>query len=143
MSVESRLAQLERKVRNIRGPGVVHTPEGIAVRPVSVPAIPPPTRKQRLTVFPCLVKWVAGSDGTSSAYATWTYDVYAIGDTTYDNALTETAQQPTCGRCRSIKASVTKATDGSVGLAYYKADGTVGLMDCQEVYAQTTCEEPA
>jgi hypothetical protein len=135
--VERRLAQLERKVRNIRGPGVTHTPEGIAIRPVA--AAQPASRRSKQSTFPVLVKWSAGSDGTSTTYATWTYNLYRLSDTAYTNALTDAAVQPTCGRCRSIKASVTKATDGSVGLAYIAADGTVALFDCPELYATTAC----
>ena len=136
--VERRLAQLERKVRNIRGPGVTHTPEGIAIRPVAQRPTPQPSRR-RDRVFPCIVKWVAGSDGTSSAYATWTYNLYALTDTAYETELTAAPVQPTCGRARSIKASVTKATDGSVGLAYIDVDGNVALFDCAEFYTTTAC----
>jgi hypothetical protein len=90
------------------------------------------------SMFPCIVEWQGGADGTSSAYATYTYNVYALSDTGFLNPLAE-AVQPTCGRCRNIMASVDPAGDGSIAFAFVKTDGTVGLMDCQETYNQSNC----
>lgn len=90
------------------------------------------------SVFPCIVEWQGGADGTSSAYATYTYNVYAMSDTGFLNPLAE-AIQPSCGRCRSLMASVEPAGDGSIALAFVKTDGTVGLMDVAETFNQTNC----
>lgn len=88
--------------------------------------------------FPVLVKWNAGSNGSSSAYASWTYDVYPLWDTGYVDKISS-ALQPTFGRCRTIKASVTKATDGSTGSAYIDKDGSFVLADVQELYGTNAC----
>jgi hypothetical protein len=90
-------------------------------------------------LIPVLVVWSAGSDGNSTTYATWTYNIYRLADTGHATALTAAAVQPLCSRARTIKASVMKATSDSIGSAFLDADGTYKLFDCNEVYAQTNC----
>lgn len=91
-------------------------------------------------VIPVLVKSNGGSDGTRDAYATWAYDLYAIGDTGYTTKLnTSGALQPLSSPARIAKWSVTKAADGSVGLALYQS-GAIVLYSCQEtVGTQANC----
>ena len=87
-----------------------------------------------------IVKWSAGSDGSSSTFAAWTYDVYALADTGYVTKLNLSgAVNPKCSRARIAMCSVTKATDGSVGLAYYDTSGAIQIFDLQEVIAQNSC----
>lgn len=93
--------------------------------------------------FPVRVKWVAGTNGDDSNYASWTYDIYHPKDEDLATKLNVTAQQPECGRCRTLMSGVTKATNGSIGIAYRGVTGLAKLFDCQEVYEQEACEEDA
>jgi hypothetical protein len=91
--------------------------------------------------FAVLVKWNAGSDGNNTTYATWTYDLYATSDTGYVTPLNLSgALQPENSPARIAKWSVTKATDGTVGEAYYDAAGVIQLYTCREKIAgQINC----
>lgn len=91
--------------------------------------------------FPVRVKQVGGSNGDDSNYASWTYDSYHIKDEDLATKLNVSAQQPECGRCRTIKTGVTQATNGSIGIAYRGVTGLVKLFDCQELYEQAECDE--
>ena len=92
---------------------------------------------------PVLLFQNGGSNGggaPSPAYASWTYDLYNIGDTGYVNRLnTSGPLGPSCGRCRTLMSQVVQAPNGSVGSAYIAADGTVRLFDCPEIYGQNDC----
>jgi hypothetical protein len=91
--------------------------------------------------FAVLVKWNAGSDGNNTTYATWTYDLYALDDTGYTTPLNLSgALQPENSPARIAKWSVTKATDGTVGEAYYDAAGVIQLYTCREkIGGQNNC----
>jgi hypothetical protein len=82
--------------------------------------------------IPVLVVWSAGSDGTSSTVATWTYNIYRLADTGHATALTAAAVQPENSPARIFKGPVTKATNDTVGEAYIAADGTWKLYSCCE-----------
>lgn len=75
MSTESRLAQLERKMRNIRGPGVSHSPEGITIRTVAAVQPSTPRRSKRR-----IIVRVSGNsrDGTNWR---WTYSFVQVEKT--------------------------------------------------------------
>jgi hypothetical protein len=89
--------------------------------------------------FPVLVKWNAGSDGDSTTYASWTYDLYALADTGYASALNGSALQPENSPARIVQGPVTKAGDGTVGQAYYATDGTIKLYSCCEKHGKVGC----
>lgn len=87
-----------------------------------------------------LIKANGGSDGTSSTYASWTYDVYALADTGYVKKLnTSGAVNPKCSRARIIIGPVTAATDGSVADCYYDTTGAVQIFDLQEFHGKQAC----
>jgi hypothetical protein len=91
--------------------------------------------------FPVLVKWNAGSDGNSTTYATWTYDLYPLGDTGYTLQLNSGgALQPENSPARIAMWSVSKAPDGTVGHAYFDASGNIQLYTCRErIGGQKNC----
>jgi hypothetical protein len=82
-----------------------------------------------------IVKWVAGTDGSSTTYASWTYDLYAKSDTGYVTKLNTTALQPTRSAARTQYGLVQKAPDGSIAFTYRDATGALKLWDCQELRA--------
>lgn len=85
--------------------------------------------------FPVLVKWSAGTDGSGTTMASYTYDLYDGWDSTFLNKINPLAIQPTRSAARTQFGKVTKASDGSVGSAYIDSTGTIKLWDCQEIRA--------
>jgi hypothetical protein len=97
-------------------------------------------------LFPVIVKWSAGSDGTYSkstntgSFASWTYDLYPQNDTGYTTKLNKAgALQPKRSPARMFIGPVGKAPDGSVGLAYFDSTGAIALWDLQETRATEAC----
>jgi hypothetical protein len=90
------------------------------------------------STFPVLVVWSAGSDGDAANYATWTYLIYALTDTSHLAALAASAAQPENSPARIVKGPVIKAPVDSVGMAYTAADGTVHLYTCAEKHGSCT-----
>ena len=88
--------------------------------------------------FPVLVVWSAGSDGDATGYATWTYNIYANGDTAHATALTAAAVSPENSPARIVQGPVAKAVSDSIGQAYISADGTVHLYTCCEKHGTCT-----
>lgn len=87
-----------------------------------------------------LVKWVGGAAGNRTTYCSWTYDLYPLGDTGYTAKLNQAgALQPENSPARVLKVAVTKASDGTTGLAYYGADGAIRLYSCCEKMSQLNC----
>ena len=62
------------------------------------------------------------------------YDIYELADTGYVTKLNLSgAIAPKCSRARlNAGLTITAATDGSVGIAYYDVSNVVQLFDCQE-----------
>lgn len=85
--------------------------------------------------FPVLVKWSAGTDGSGTTMASYTYDLYDGWDSTFLNKINSLAIQPTRSAARTQFGKVTKASDGSVGSAYIDSTGIIKLWDCQEIRA--------
>jgi hypothetical protein len=88
--------------------------------------------------FPVLVVWSAGSDGDAANYATWTYLIYALADTSHLAALAASAAQPENSPARIVKGPVIKAPVDSIGQAYTATDGTVHLYTCAEKHGSCT-----
>jgi len=84
---------------------------------------------------PVLVK-ANGTDGTNT-----TYDLYALSDTGYVTKLNLAgALAPKCSRARwQTVLTVTAATDGTVGEAYYDSTGAIQLYNCQEFVPMGAC----
>lgn len=98
------------------------------------------TRVEPITTRWVLVKQNAGSDGTSSTYATWTYDLYDIKDVSLATKLNVAgALQPLASAARVAFGSVTEASNGSIALAFYGADGTIMLWNVQEKAVSNVC----
>jgi hypothetical protein len=92
--------------------------------------------------IPVLVVWSAGSDGTSSTVATWTYNIYRMADTGHATALTAAAVQPENSPARIFKGPVTKAADDTTGEAYIAVDGTWKLYSCCEKHGSAAKDCP-
>jgi hypothetical protein len=86
-----------------------------------------------------LIKRVAGSDGNATTLATWTYDLYELGDTGYTNKLNDSALQPVRSPARMLEGKVTRPSDGSVGMAYIDAAGDIQLWDLGETRTKFAC----
>ncbi len=89
------LLRMRRKLDNIRGPGVVNTPDGIWIQPPSIPAGRPGASPSPGTIPVRLVAdgGYDGSDGTDGSYggygyyASWTYTLYGIADASHTTPL--------------------------------------------------------
>lgn len=91
------------------------------------------------SLFPVLIKSVGGSDGTQTTYASWTYDLYPLGDTSYTNKINSSALQPLCSRARYMEGKVVKPSDGDYGEAFYDASGNIVLWDLPEKRSKGAC----
>lgn len=93
-------------------------------------------------MFPVRIKRNGGSDGTSSTYATWTYDLYNLKDEDYETKLnTSGAIQPEASAARVTYGSVEQASDGSTGVAYRGVTGIIKLWNVQEKAVASECED--
>lgn len=94
-------------------------------------------------VTPVLLKQNGGSDGSwPSTAATWSYDLYALSDIGYVTKLNLSGPiVPYASRAEAVNSSVTAAADGTVGFAYFKADGTIDLYLAKDFIVQNTCTE--
>jgi hypothetical protein len=102
---------------------------------------------KRAGVVPVLVKQNGGSDGTyddatnTGTVAAWEYDIYNLDDTGYVTKLnTGGTLQPLRSAARVTIGPVVQADDGSEGLAFFGADGSIHLWDCQETVDTEACE---
>jgi hypothetical protein len=87
------------------------------------------------TVFPVTLTQAGGSDGTSSAKASWTYNV---ADALTGDSLASAAD-PTASPHLHQRPAVGSMIRATSGLAYYKADGTLVLAFVNEVADQSAC----
>ena len=130
------LRRMRQKLDGVKG-AKSNTPRALVFAPGQQPPEETTFDDPGRFLFPVLVKSNGGSDGTSSTRATWAYDLYALGDTTYQTKLNTTggARQPKNSPARIQFGSVTKASDGSDAMGYYDKDGAIQLWSCQEVRA--------
>ena len=138
------LIDVVKRVKGLKGGAgilVANGPCGIVISLAPVREYRPETSAAGSAgLFPVFVKRNGGADGSSTAYATWAYDLYALFDTGYVTKFNLSgAIQPTRSAARIIVGTVTQALDGSVGMAYRTAAGVIQLWDCQELRPPKTC----
>lgn len=132
--------RIARKVDlfTVSGAAFHNDPYGMSMA-ISMPRMPEIPRPPEPDWLRVIVKWVGGSDGSASAYATWTYDLYWPHDTEYENKLTDSPVEPENSRARYMEGKVEKAADGSMATAYRASDGTIKLYDVSEKRKKGSC----
>lgn len=96
---------------------------------------PPPPKTERGVVFAVRLVWVGGIDGTTTAPASWTYDIAEPEGTRIYSA----GANPGASPHKWKRPNIGKMAKADFGLAYYNSTGRVILTWINEVPIYSIC----